>query len=107
MSGKPNPSKLGDADLDYSMDESVRRFARCQDRKHLQEARTQLEESDANKLDTFRKNFAEKHNYAALASKEEPLPLPNSKRPTYDSLYIPLFQDAGMYYVCLEQCISV
>ena len=26
MSGKPNPSKLGDADLDHSMDKSMRRF---------------------------------------------------------------------------------
>ena len=70
MSSKPNCSKSGDADLDYSMDESMRRFARRQDRKRLQESRAQLEESDENKLDTFRKNFAEEHNYAALASIE-------------------------------------
>ena len=31
MSGKPNCSKSGD----YSMDESMRRFARCQDKKRL------------------------------------------------------------------------
>lgn len=27
MSGKPNPSKSGDIDLDYSLDKSIRRFA--------------------------------------------------------------------------------
>lgn len=63
MSGKPNLSKPGDANLDDS-----RRFTRHQDRKHLQEAWTQLRESNENKLDTIRKNFTTEHNYAPFAS---------------------------------------
>ena len=104
MLGKLNPIKSV-TNLDDWMDESVRRFADRQDRKWLQEARTQLKESGENKLDTFMKYFTKEHNYAVLDSTEEPLPPPNPKRPTYNSFYIPLIVPGCSLCVPVLYCV--
>ena len=81
MLGKLNPIKSV-TNLDDWMDESVRRLADRQDRKWLQEARTQLKESGENKLDTFMKYFTKEHNYCLLYTSPSPRDRQKSRMPS-------------------------
>ena len=76
---------------DKNEEEQIRRFERCEARKHLQ----QEEDRQQQDLERFQGYFHTEHNYAAKDCHDSPSPSPRKMK--CDPLYIPLPQERGTY----------